>query len=70
MSISKYKYVASVDVGTTYIRCHIYNKKGEIISHAKENIKIYNPQPGRFEINPHILYNDFINVLKAAVGSK
>lgn len=33
-----HKYILAVDVGTTTIRCHIYNERAELISQGEEKV--------------------------------
>lgn len=38
----RHKYILAVDVGTTTIRCHIYNEKAELISQGEDKVRLVN----------------------------
>uniref|UniRef100_A0A1B6DGB8 Glycerol kinase 5 n=1 Tax=Clastoptera arizonana TaxID=38151 RepID=A0A1B6DGB8_9HEMI len=60
-------YIASLDVGTTTVRCHIINGLGEEVSRAKQEITLLYPQPGHVEINPDQLWENVVQVIKEAI---
>ncbi|KAF5293007.1 hypothetical protein FQA39_LY13776 [Lamprigera yunnana] len=62
------QYIASVDVGTTSIRCHITNSNGETLASSCIKVKLYYPQPGYVEINPEELWSSVCYVIKTAVS--
>lgn len=61
------QYVLAVDVGSSSIRCHIYNRDAEIISEAVEKIRIQYPNPGWVEIEPNHLWTSFLKVTHEAM---
>ena len=61
------QYILSVDVGTTSIRCHIYNRNAEIVSESTEQIRIQYPNPGWVEIEPKHVWNSFLKVTQEAM---
>lgn len=63
------KYISSLDVGTTTVRCQIYNSSAEIISSAAARVKILYPQDGFVEICPNELWNTIITVVMEAVAA-
>ncbi|KAK4884714.1 hypothetical protein RN001_000985 [Aquatica leii] len=62
------QYIASVDVGTTSIRCQITNSQGQILSSACIKVNLLYPQPGYVEINPDELWSDVCSVIKSSVA--
>lgn len=62
------KYFLSVDVGTTTIRCHVYDKQVRIVGAASETNTVLNPFPGHVEIDPDQLWEKFTRVIKDAVA--
>lgn len=61
------KYTAVLDVGTTSVRCMVYDQKFNVISTASRKIEILIPQHGYNEIEPNKLYEDCVGVLREAV---
>lgn len=62
------KSTAVLDVGTTSVRCFIYNEKFSVISTASREIKIDIPQHGHNEIEAEKLFEDCVVVIKEAVS--
>ncbi|CRL06301.1 CLUMA_CG018954, isoform A [Clunio marinus] len=62
-------HFAVLDIGTTSVRCYVYNQKFEVISTASREIKILLPQHGHIEIEPEELFKDVVDVIKEAVNS-
>ncbi|XP_065092993.1 putative glycerol kinase 5 [Ochlerotatus camptorhynchus] len=66
------RYIASLDIGTTTIRCFIYaaNRdigKLEVVGSAFEQVELVYPAPGQVEIVPDQLWNSVINTIKNAM---
>lgn len=61
------KYIAVLDVGTTSVRCFVYDEKFTILSTAAKEIENLIPQHGYHEIDPEVLVNTCIDVIKTAV---
>ena len=61
------KSICVVDIGTTSLRCIIYNQKFEILSTASREIVVLYPVHGHVEIEPEKLFRDIINVIGEAV---
>lgn len=59
--------IASLDIGTTTVRCHIIDSTGNTIYSASDNIELYCPEPGRVEIKPDQLWEKIISVIKNAI---
>ncbi|XP_048018374.1 putative glycerol kinase 5 isoform X2 [Megalobrama amblycephala] len=60
-------FILSVDVGTTSIRCHVYDKSANIRGSCSSKVSLLYPQPGWVEIDPEELWKGFITVVKGAV---
>ncbi|MBN3275526.1 GLPK5 kinase, partial [Polyodon spathula] len=60
-------YILSVDVGTTSIRGHVYDKEANIKGSSSEKISLLYPNPGWVELDPEELWLQFVAVVKAAV---
>ena len=61
------KYIAVLDVGTTSVRCFIYDQKFAILSTTAKEIENLIPQHGHNEIDPEVLVNTCTDVIKTAV---
>lgn len=64
------KYVLSVDIGTTSIRCHIYNKAAKLMGKCQEKVEVEYPKQGYCEIKPETLWGLFLKVCKGATQGK
>ncbi|XP_016359100.1 putative glycerol kinase 5, partial [Sinocyclocheilus anshuiensis] len=60
-------FILSVDVGTTSIRCHVYDKSASIRGSCSTKVSLLYPQPGYVEIDPEDLWKGFVTVVKGAV---
>ena len=67
---AKASFVLSVDIGTTIIRCHIFNRDAKIVGKASMPIELIYPHKGWIEISPERLWTAFINVCKDAIEGK
>ncbi|XP_036409577.1 putative glycerol kinase 5 [Megalops cyprinoides] len=61
-------YILSVDVGTTSIRCHVYDKQAQIKGSCSTKVTLLYPQPGWVEMDPEELWQGFVAVVKGAVN--
>ncbi|XP_059475568.1 putative glycerol kinase 5 [Neocloeon triangulifer] len=61
------RFVAALDVGTTTVRCHIFNKAAQVVGAATRQVTLLYPQPGRYEINPDVLWSKVVAVVKEAL---
>ena len=64
------RYLASVDLGTTSVRCFLYDLEGRVISQATEKITQLYPHQGWSEIDPEEVWQKFTLVIKQALQSK
>ncbi|XP_061588583.1 putative glycerol kinase 5 [Cololabis saira] len=60
-------FILSVDVGTTSIRCHVYDKQAQIRGSCTRQVVLLYPEVGHVEIDPDSLWQSFIAVVKGAV---
>ncbi|XP_066565724.1 glycerol kinase 5 [Amia ocellicauda] len=60
-------YILSVDVGTTSIRGHVYDREAQIKGSSTKPISVLYPNPGWVEMDPEKLWQQFIAVVKGAV---
>lgn len=63
-------YILSIDVGTTSIRCHIYNKQAKIVAESAEPLVLSYPEPCAVELDPEQLWKKFVAVVKNALYGK
>ncbi|XP_015268957.1 PREDICTED: putative glycerol kinase 5 [Gekko japonicus] len=61
------KYMLGVDVGSTVIRCHVYDKAAAIKGVSAKQVEVLHPQPGWVELDPESLWTQFVDVVKEAV---
>ncbi|XP_063700283.1 putative glycerol kinase 5 [Culicoides brevitarsis] len=61
------KYIAGLDIGTTSVRCFIYDAKTQIHGRSSRHINLLYPQPGYVEINPTELFESVVAVIKEAL---
>ncbi|CAL8281140.1 unnamed protein product [Lota lota] len=65
--LKKESFVLSVDVGTTTIRCNVFDKEAKIRGTSNSKVVLLYPEPGLVELDPEELFNGFIAVVKGAV---
>ncbi|KAM9322839.1 glycerol kinase 5 [Pholidichthys leucotaenia] len=63
----KESFILSVDVGTTSIRCHVYDKEANIRGSCSTKVVLLYPEVGYVEMDPEELWKGFIYVVKGAV---
>ncbi|XP_026557349.1 putative glycerol kinase 5 isoform X1 [Pseudonaja textilis] len=61
------KYILGIDVGSTVIRCHVYDKAAVLKGFSSKQIEALHPQPGWVELDPESLWTQFTDVIKEAV---
>ncbi|XP_030016653.1 glycerol kinase 5 [Sphaeramia orbicularis] len=64
---NKETFILSVDVGTTSIRCHVYDKEANIRGLCSTEVVLLYPEVGHVEMDPDELWRGFITVVKGAV---
>ncbi|XP_030431744.1 putative glycerol kinase 5 isoform X1 [Gopherus evgoodei] len=60
-------YVVGVDVGSTTLRCHVYDKKAAIRGSSSKKVETLYPHLGWVELDPEVLWTQFMDVIKEAV---
>ncbi|XP_064101888.1 putative glycerol kinase 5 isoform X2 [Macrobrachium nipponense] len=65
----KGRYIASLDLGTTTIRCFIYNERVEVYGKAEQKVTLLYPSSGQVEIDPNELWEKFVQVIKGAIAN-
>ncbi|KAM9845231.1 glycerol kinase 5 [Aulostomus maculatus] len=63
----KESFILSADVGTTSIRCHVYDKEATIRGSCTTKVVPLYPEAGHVELDPEALWRGFITVVKGAV---
>lgn len=61
------KFIAVLDIGTSSLRCIVYDDRFEIISSSSRDIEVIYPKHGFVEIEPEKLFNDVLIVIREAV---
>ncbi|XP_061775878.1 putative glycerol kinase 5 [Nerophis ophidion] len=65
--VAKESFILSVDVGTTSIRCHVYDKAARVRGSATAELVALYPTTGHVELDPDALWKGFTCVVKGAV---
>ncbi|XP_051839305.1 putative glycerol kinase 5 [Antechinus flavipes] len=60
-------YMLGLDVGSSVIRCHVYDRATRICGSSSQKVEVIYPQNGWVEIDPEVLWSQFIAVIKEAV---
>uniref|UniRef100_A0A8C6UKB6 Glycerol kinase 5 n=1 Tax=Neogobius melanostomus TaxID=47308 RepID=A0A8C6UKB6_9GOBI len=63
----KESFILSVDVGTTTIRCHVFDKEAKVRGSCSTKVDLLYPEEGLVEIEPEALWKSFITVAIGAV---
>ncbi|GLH12946.1 Uncharacterized protein GBIM_17603 [Gryllus bimaculatus] len=61
------KFVAALDVGTTTIRCYIFDQSTTAVGSACDKVRLLYPQPGHVEIDPEELWKAAVGVVNDAI---
>lgn len=61
------KYVLSLDIGTSNVRCHLYDKKAAVCGRSCQKIKISYVGTQGVEIDPEVLWEQVVGVIKGAL---
>uniref|UniRef100_A0A1L8E1T9 Glycerol kinase 5 n=1 Tax=Nyssomyia neivai TaxID=330878 RepID=A0A1L8E1T9_9DIPT len=65
----KETFIGALDVGTTTLRCMIFNRSLQICGYANEQVQLIYPKPGYTEIDPDQFWESVVGVIKAALVS-
>uniref|UniRef100_A0A8C5NP51 Glycerol kinase 5 n=1 Tax=Junco hyemalis TaxID=40217 RepID=A0A8C5NP51_JUNHY len=61
------RYVLGVDVGSTVVKCHVYDRSAAVRGFSHRKVESLYPRPGWVELDPEVLWSQFIGVIKEAV---
>ncbi|NXS08119.1 GLPK protein, partial [Neodrepanis coruscans] len=61
------RYVLGVDVGSTVVKCHVYDRAAAVRGSSCRKVESLYPRPGWVEIDPEVLWSQFLTVVKEAV---
>ncbi|XP_035190911.1 putative glycerol kinase 5 isoform X1 [Oxyura jamaicensis] len=61
------RYVLGVDVGSTAVKCHVYDRAAAVRGSSCRKVESLYPRPGWVELDPEVLWSQFIGVIKEAV---
>ncbi|XP_058407747.1 putative glycerol kinase 5 isoform X2 [Diceros bicornis minor] len=60
-------FVLGLDVGSSVIRCHVYDRAARIRGSSVQKVESLYPQTGWVEIDPDVLWVQFVAVIKESV---
>jgi glycerol kinase len=63
-------YVLSIDVGTTSIRAHLFDKDAKLVANKSEMIPLIFPEPNHIEQDPKLLWKQCVSVIRQAIQEK
>ncbi|XP_069166062.1 glycerol kinase 5 isoform X2 [Procambarus clarkii] len=63
------RYIASLDLGTTTLRCFIYDTNAHVCGKAEEKVTLLYPAPDRVEMDPDELWEKLIKVINDAISN-
>lgn len=55
--------IISVDIGTTTIACHHFDRSGISLYQTTRKMELLHPQPGWVEIDPQVLWEQFVDII-------
>ncbi|NXF54094.1 GLPK protein, partial [Oceanites oceanicus] len=61
------RYVVGVDVGSTVVKCYVYDRAAAIRGSSCRKVESLYPRPGWVELDPELLWSQFVGVIKEAV---
>ncbi|KAM6198854.1 glycerol kinase 5 isoform 2-T2 [Sarcoramphus papa] len=61
------RYVVGVDVGSTVMKCHVYDRAAAVRGSSCRKMESLHPRPGWVELDPEVLWSQFVGVIKEAV---
>ncbi|XP_049641338.1 putative glycerol kinase 5 [Suncus etruscus] len=60
-------FVLGLDVGSSVIRCHVYDRAARVRGSSAQKVESLYPQAGWVEIDPEVLWTQFVAVIKESV---
>ncbi|VTJ90434.1 Hypothetical predicted protein, partial [Marmota monax] len=67
LEASRARFVLGLDVGSSMIRCHVYDRTARVCGSSAQKVKNLYPRVGWVEIDPDILWTQFVAVIKDAI---
>ncbi|NXF96352.1 GLPK protein, partial [Eubucco bourcierii] len=61
------RYVVGVDVGSTVLKCHVYDQAAAVRGSSCKKVEYLYPHPGWVELDPEVLWSQFVGAVKEAV---
>ncbi|NWQ76440.1 GLPK protein, partial [Columbina picui] len=61
------RYVVAVDVGSSVLKCHVYDRAAAVRGSSCRKVESIYPRPGWVELDPEVLWGQFVGVVKEAV---
>ncbi|XP_065178159.1 putative glycerol kinase 5 isoform X1 [Sycon ciliatum] len=61
------KYVLSVDIGSTSMRCFVIDKDLKFVGKAAQPMEYTRPQQGHVELDPELIWERFVTIIKEAM---
>lgn len=65
--ISEDKFIAALDIGTTTIRCIIFDQSLHVRGSAHDEVQLLYPQPGRVEIEPEDFWQRIRSTIQRSI---
>lgn len=62
-------YVLALDIGTTNLRAHIYDRSAKIIAGGSQPMELLYPKPGLVELDENVLWDKVQAVIKEAISA-
>ncbi|NXU56221.1 GLPK kinase, partial [Turnix velox] len=59
--------VVGVDMGSTVVKCHVYDRAAEVRGSCCRKVESLYPRSGWVELDPEVLWSQFVDVIKEAV---
>ncbi|NXH17754.1 GLPK protein, partial [Bucco capensis] len=61
------RYMVGLDVGSTVVKCHVYDQAAVIRGSSCRKVESLYPHPDWVELDPEVLWSQFVGVIKEAV---
>ncbi|NWU92525.1 GLPK protein, partial [Upupa epops] len=59
--------VVGVDVGSTVMKCHVYDRAATVRGYSCRKVESLYPHAGWVELDPEVLWSQFVGVIKEAI---
>lgn len=61
--------LVGLDVGTSSVKCLVFNAQGEVVTSAAEPLRLYTPRPKWVEQDPEQIWKSVVNACRAATST-